>query len=349
MATALPARIEGPGAWIGTDMAAEPARWRLDFGPGEIEELEAAGRAYLATGRDIGAMRAADYPLGALGLKLLRVRETLRTGCGVQVLRRLPVDRWDRALAAAVFCGIGAHLGRARSQNAAGHVLGHVRDTGADAADPTVRIYQTRARQSFHTDSADVVGLLCLKTAREGGRSLLVSAETLYNRIRAARPDLLPLLFDPLSTDRRGEVPVGAAPFFSIPPLSWHRGRLTVCYQRQYIDSAQRFPEAFVLTPAHVAALDLFDAMADDPELHFAMDLAPGDMQFVHNHRQLHDRTAFVDWPEPDRRRHLLRLWLALPGDRPLPPSFAERYGDLTPGDRGGIVVPGTRLHAPLD
>jgi hypothetical protein len=79
------------------------------------------------------------------------------------------------------------------------------------------------------------------------------------------------------------------------------------------------------------------------------MDLKPGDMQFVYNHTQLHDRTAFVDWPEPARRRHLLRLWLAIPGDRPLPECFRQRYGSIEIGNRGGILVAGTKLHAPLD
>jgi hypothetical protein len=79
------------------------------------------------------------------------------------------------------------------------------------------------------------------------------------------------------------------------------------------------------------------------------MRLEPGDMQFVYNHAQLHDRTGFTDWPEPEKRRHLLRLWLSLPGDRELPPCFAERYGTIEVGNRGGIIVPGTRLHAPLD
>jgi hypothetical protein len=224
-----------------------------------------------------------------------------------------------------------------------------VRDLGASSKDPNTRIYQTAERQTFHTDSADVVGLLCLREAQSGGRSLLVSAETLYNRMRELRPDLLALLFDPIATDRRGEVPEGALPWLTIPPLSWHEGRLTVFYQRQYINSAQRFEGAMRLTPAHVEALDLFDAMANDPELHFGMQLQPGDMQFVYNHAQLHDRTAFVDWPEPDKKRHLLRLWLSVAGDRPLPECFKQRYGSIEIGQRGGIVTKETRLHAPLE
>jgi hypothetical protein len=85
------------------------------------------------------------------------------------------------------------------------------------------------------------------------------------------------------------------------------------------------------------------------PTLHLKMRLKPGDMQFVYNHGQLHDRTGFRDWPDPSKRRHLLRLWLSLPGDRPLPEVFTQRYGSIEIGDRGGIITAETRLHAPLD
>ena len=232
---------------------------------------------------------------------------------------------------------LGAHLGSARSQNARGDLLGHVRNVGLDAADPSVRIYQTDRRQTFHTDSSDVVGLLCLETAAEGGESMLVSAATVYNEMLDRRPDLAALLFEPIATDRRGEVPPGADPFYMIPVLSWFDDALTVMYQRQYIDSAERFDDVAPRSDDVVAALDLFDEIADDPAIHLRMKLEVGDVQFVHNHSLLHDRTAFVD--KPGSPRHLLRLWLSVPGDRALPPVFAERYGSIEIGDRGGIVV----------
>jgi len=345
----LPDRLTGPAAWIGAELAAQPEAWVRPLSDAEIAELEAAASHYLSLGRDVGEITAQDFPLPTFAAHLSELREKLIRGIGVEVIRGLPITRYSQETAAAIFCGIGAHLGSARSQNAAGHILGHVRDLGADPNDTKTRIYQTSARQTFHTDSADCVGLLCLKAAKKGGMSLLVSAEMIYNRMRAERPDLLALLFDPIATDRRGEVPEGMAPFMTIPPFSFHDGKLTVFYQRQYIDSAQRFPEAFRLTPAHVEALDMFDALANDPELHISMQLVPGDMQFVYNHAMLHDRTGFLDWPDPAERRHLFRLWLSLPGDRALPPVFAERYGDLTIGQRGGIITSETRLHAPLD
>ena len=345
----LPDRFEGPAAWCGPELAARSGAWLIVLRPGEIAELEQAARHYLSLGRDIGEMTRDSFPLAGFAGHLAALREKLIHGIGVEVLRGLPVRTYGQEMAAAIFCGIGAHLGSARSQNAAGHILGHVRNTGADPTDTNTRIYQTSARQTFHTDSADVVGLLCLQDAQEGGASLLVSAQSIYNRMRAARPDLLALLFDPIATDRRGEIPDGAKPYMEIPPFSWHAGHLTVFYQRQYIDSAQRFEGAMRLTQAHVEALDMFDALANDPSLHMEMRLQPGDMQFVYNHAQLHDRKGFVDWPGPENRRHLLRLWLSVVGDRPLPDCFKERYGSIEIGNRGGIITNRTTLHAPLD
>ena len=345
----LPEKLTGPAAWIGADMAADPDQWLTELTSDEIADLENAAEHFATTGKDIGEITAGDFPLQAFAHHIPRLKQKLLHGNGVEVIRGLPTQHYSQWQAAAIFCGIGAHLGSARSQNAAGHILGHVRDLGADPQDPNSRIYQTSARQTFHTDSADVVGLMCLQPAREGGTSLLVSAETIYNHMRETAPDLLALLFDPIATDRRGEIPDGAKPFMEIPPLSWHAGKLTVFYQRQYIDSAQRFPDAFRLTDAHIKALDLFDATANDPALHFEMQLEKGDIQFVYNHNQLHDRTGFLDWPEPENRRHLLRLWLSLSGDRPLPEVFKQRYGSIEIGNRGGIVTAHTNLHAPID
>jgi Taurine catabolism dioxygenase TauD, TfdA family len=345
----LPNKITGPAAWLGQAMAKDESCWLYRLSPDDICDLENAAQHYLSLRRDVGEMTAADFPLSSFAGHLKALQTKLLHGNGIEVLRGLPVAGYSQEFAATVFCGIGAHLGSARSQNAAGHILGHVRDLGASSKDPTTRIYQTAERQTFHTDSADVVGLLCIREAKDGGQSLLVSAETIYNRMRALRPDLLEKLFDPLPTDRRGEVPEGARPWMTIPPLSWHEGRLTVFYQRQYIDSAQRFEDAMRLSPAHVEALDLFDALANDPALHFGMQLQPGDMQFVYNHSQLHDRTGFVDWPEAGKKRHLLRLWLSVAGDRALPECFRQRYGSIEIGKRGGIMTKETRLHAPLD
>lgn len=277
------------------------------------------------------------------------IRSDLLTGTGFTLLTGFPVAELERENIVAAFLVFGSLVGSPRSQNADGHLLGHVKNIGRDADDPATRIYQTNERQTFHTDSTDAVALLCLRTAREGGESMLVSVEAAYAEMVRRNPRLAARLFDPIATDRRDEQPPGEKPWFEIPVLSWFDDRLTVIYQRQYIESARRFADAPHPDAEHAEALDLFDDVVNDPEFHLRMNFAPGDMQFVHNHSLLHDRGGFVDHPEPNRRRHLLRLWLSLEGDRRLPAVFEQRYGSITVGDRGGIVVEGTEYRVPLD
>ena len=345
----LPDAIKKPSAWLGADMARNPDAWLYQLTVEDVRDLESAATHFQSLGIDVGEISRETFPLATFGVHIAGLKQTLLSGVGLEVLRGLPIENYSQAFCATIFCGIGAHIGSTRSQNADGHILGHVRDIGADANDPNSRIYQTCERQTFHTDSADVVGLLCIREAKEGGKSLLVSAETIYNRMKQECPDLLEKLFDPIATDRRGEIPAGAKPYMEIPVLSWYEGNLTVFYQRQYINSAQRFDGAMCLSPEHVEALDMFDALANDPELCFGMQLQPGDMQFVYNHSQLHDRTGFLDWPDPSQRRHLMRLWLSIEGDRPLPEAFKERYGTIEVGNRGGIITEHTKLYAPID
>ena len=317
-------------------MRADEWTWHLDQRSIDVM-VSTTARFADVDPQQVGELGARDIRWPELTPRCERLRHTLIHGRGFELIRGLPVRSLSDGQAAAIFVALGAHLGSARSQNATGHLLGHVRNVGADVNDPSVRIYQTDRRQTFHTDSTDAVGLLCLEDAAEGGESLLVSAEAVYNEVLDRDPDLAAALFEPVATDRRGEVPPGADPWFTIPVLNWHAGLLTVLYQRQYVESARRFPAAPPLTDRAVAALDLFDEIANEPEMHLRMQLQVGDIQLVHNHSLLHDRTAFVD--KPGAPRHLLRLWLSLPGDRELPPAFAARYGSITVGDRGGIVV----------
>jgi hypothetical protein len=307
-------------------------------------------RGFKARGIPLAGISPASFPLPTLGATLRRILAEILEGRGFAMLRGFPVDRYPREEQAIAYLGLGSHFGSARSQNAKGHLLGHVKDLGLDITDPRVRYYQTSRKLEYHTDSVDIVGLLCLKTAKSGGESFIASSMTLYNEVRARRPDLLAALFEPYPTDRRGEVPEGMKPWFDMPIFHWHAGRLTCIYVRQYIESAQKlFPEARRLSPAQVEAMDLLDALVNDPQIHLSMAFLPGDMQFLHNHQILHSRNDFENWPEPERHRHLLRLWLAPPGARPLPPVFAFRYGSVTPGDRGGIVVTGTTPKVPLE
>jgi hypothetical protein len=303
-----------------------------------------------ASGADLAGLTAEAFPLPTPAARLnAMLGDEVLGGRGFAVLRGLDPNAFSRREVAAAFLGIGAHLGAARPQNAKGHILGHVKDLGRSSADPTARLYQTHERQTYHTDSCDVVGLMCLRPAKAGGRSSLVSSVAIYNEMRARRPDLALALFEPIETDRRGEEGPGQAPYFTIPVFNWHAGRFAGIYQRQYIESARRFDGVAPLTPEQVEALDLLDALAEDPAFHIEIDFQPGDIQLVNNHVLFHDRTAFEDWPEPERRRHLLRLWLAPAGAQALPEVFAQRFGSVEPGLRGGVEVPRERWSAPLE
>ena len=332
--------LSGPAVWRGDELV-DSDEWIHAWTPEELAELEDALVAVQALQRPLGKIGRDDFPLPRLGDRLDRLRADLLRGRGFVLMRGLDASKYSRDEIATIFWGIGAHLGRAVPQNAQGHLLGHVKDLGRDSRDASARIYQTSERQGYHTDSADIVGLLCLEPSMEGGRSSLVSCPTIHNVLFERSPDLLAELFQPFGTDHRGEHPADANPYFTAPILSWHEDELSVLYQRRYIESAQRFEAVPRLTGRQVEALDAFDAVADDPAVHLEMRLERGDIQFIHNHQMLHDRTAFRDWPEPDRRRHLLRLWLCPEDGRPLPPWFGERLGSVEPGDRGGVALAG--------
>jgi len=343
--TTLPPEIGDASVWYGPDLKGR-TDWIERLSEAEIAEVESAARELAALAKSdfkLASISRDDFPLPTLGPRLHHLLSEVLSGRGFILIRALPVRRWTKREAAIAFLGIGAHLGNLRMQNADGHLLGHVRDLGRSSLDPDTRIYQTRERQTHHTDSCDVVGLLCLRTAKSGGLSSLVSSTTIFNEMRRRRPDLLSVLLNPIETDRRGEVPEGGKPYFSIPVFNWHEGLVSAIYQRQYIESARRFPGVAPLGPLQIQALDLFDELANDPALNLTMELQTGDMQFVHNHTLLHDRTAFEDFVEPERKRHLLRLWVAPPNARPLPQVYAERFGSVRPGDRGGIAVKGSR------
>jgi len=318
--------------------------------PAHVAEIDAAVAEIEQRGLDIMEIGRADMALPTLGPVLDDVRGELLDGRGFVVIRGVPVERYSRLQSAIAFWGMGSHIGLPVSQNAKGHLLGHVKDLGGTSFDnPKNRGYQTHDTLPFHSDSCDVVGLLCLQTAKSGGRSAVVSSITLYNEMLKRRPDLVAELIKPLYRDRRHEIPEGKDPWFQLPVFNFFEDLLTTSWQGGYIRSAQRFDELPRFTPELEEALDVVGELMH--ELCFQMDLRQGDIQLLHNHVVLHSRTGFEDWPEPERKRHLLRLWLATPAGRPLPLGYFDRYAHLEPGERpaGGIIVPGTVLKAPLE
>ena len=339
----------GPDVWYGSEMS-RSGRWIRRLAEGEIRETHLAVEEVERRGLDIADITRADFPLPALASELADIREELLRGRGFALFRGLPVRGRSMRRIATAFWGIGTHLGEAISQNAKGHLLGHVKDIGHDPHNPEHRLYATRARHRFHTDSCDLVGLLCVRPAKEGGLSSISSSATIYGEMRRARPELAELLSRPIFIDRKGEIPEGKDPYYRMPVFNHHAGHTTTYYARDFFDGAQRHEGVPPVSREQTEAMDLFEHLAERADIRLDMELQPGDMQFVHNHQIVHSRTGYEDHPEPERKRHLLRLWLSASDGRELPPAYAERYGNIARGSkRGGIVVPGTKPYAPLE
>ncbi|MBW2290747.1 MAG: TauD/TfdA family dioxygenase [Deltaproteobacteria bacterium] len=298
-------------AWRG-DAIADDDTWRFTLSSAQIEEIEAAIRSAIATGRPTGELERKDFPLPDLSPAIAGWREELDTGRGFVVITGLPVDRWPDMHSEVFFWCFGLHLGRPGGQNPAGDLLGHVRDTGNREHDEFVRLYQTTANIAYHCDAADVVGLLCKNNARSGGSSRIVSSVSVYNELVETRPDLARRLYEPMLLDVRDAKPGAALRYFPVPPCRYASGRLRTFYHSDYFRSVQRHDDARRHTDLERELLDLYEEIANTPGLYLDMDLEPGDIQLVSNHTVLHARTEYREWPEPERKRHLLRLWLSL-------------------------------------
>lgn len=321
-------RAEGPEAWTSAQMH-DSDRWIYRLSADDVEDLAAALAHVRKLGRTIPFGRE-DFPLAGFAGRLEEIRTEIERGSGVTLLRGVPVDRFGLEGSRLVYWGIGAHLGTALAQNPRAQLLVDVRDTGGDQyRDPTARGYHTTRRLPFHNDQGDVVGLLCFRRARAGGLSCIASAAAIHNEILATRPDLLAVLYEPYHCDIRGEEPPGRTPYYAEPRFARVDGRLYVQHGRTYIDSAQRFEEVPRLTDAQNEAMSLIDELANSDRFRLDMDFQEGDIQFLNNHVILHSRTDFEDFDEPERKRHLLRLWLRTPGYRVLPSFFERRYDDM--------------------
>ena len=338
--------VTDPAEWRGADMARNKV-WLHELAPAEIAEIDAAVK--VASERDFLSVGRADFALPEFAATLAEMRQEILYGRGFVLIRGLPIDHYDQRQAAMAFWGIGRHLGDdALSQNAKGHVLGHVADIGQSRSDPNQRGPYSSEMIPYHVDCCDIVGLLCLQTSASGGESSLASSVAVYNELLRRRPDLVRVLAAPYYRDRRGEIPPGMDPWYSLPVFNTHEGYFSASLEPTYMGSAHRFPEVPEMTPAQTEALETVQALAD--ELRLDMEFRRGDMQFINNHVIFHTRQAFRDDAAAGKKRHLLRLWLKNLDGRPLPAPYYARHGTVETVDRpGGIVGPDTVLNTPLD
>ncbi|MFC5826292.1 TauD/TfdA family dioxygenase [Nonomuraea insulae] len=296
------ARVVGPGEWRADEVRGDDWKVRLD--DGHRRELLAAVRAAE------GEVRREGFALPTLGPVLRRVRGDLVGGRGFVLVRGVPVEEMSERECEVAAAGLACHVGEVVPQGPGRAPLMHVRDTGADPAEGRTRSYEHRARLGFHSDPTDVVALLCVRPAKSGGLSAIVSSVAVHNEIVRLRPDLAEVLYRPWWHDRRSGD--GPESFFEKPIcVPREGGGVSMSYGPDYLRSALRGASVPPFSREQAEVMEMLDRLTNDARFVLTMDFREGDMQFLNNHVVLHSRTAFEDYPEEGRRRHLLRLWLA--------------------------------------
>ena len=349
MATIIAQPITGPAAWRGPELAGT-TDWIRPITPADVAELDRALRSVKQRRLAWRDITREDFPLGQLAAKLGEVSHELEHGRGVVLLRGLPVERYTEEELKQLYWGIGVHLGTPRTQNAHGELIGEVRDevrrygevyqpaVPQKPGEPVTSRYKARSSGPlrFHTDRCDVVALLCVRKARAGGISKVVSTVAVSNEILARRPDLHALLCQDYHRTREGEEVGGERSVYAMPVFGMRDGRFTSQYSRTFVEAAQRVPGIPRMSAAQDEALDLLAEVAQ--ELCYEMTLEPGDIQLLNSHVTYHARTAYQDDVASKQDRLLYRLWLSVPNSRALPPGFEVLWGRIEAGAlRGGI------------
>lgn len=297
-----------PGDFAGPDLLRDPGRYVIELGEAERRELRSI-LTFLE--RDRGSSEIEERVHGVMRDVTVRSKRLLSHGDGVVLMRGVPTAGADRDTLAVMFTYLGTALGVPSAQNLEGELITDIRDVGADPADPEVRLYRTRAEQDFHTDGADVIGLLCLHPAAVGGLSRVVSSVRVYRRIAEQRPDLASLLFEPWLFHLPGARERGLPAAIPRPIVTFDGRKLESFFIGWYIRRAETIGGVPALDAARRELLTLYEATANDPELYLDMSFRPGDVQWLRNAFVLHKRTAYEDAPPPAPKRHLLRLWLS--------------------------------------
>jgi hypothetical protein len=348
--------LTGPSVWTGNEIK-NSTRWIRDFPASGTAALDNALAAVNKAGLEWSQITRKDFPLSGLDGLLADIAEELENGVGIMKLRGFPVERYGEDDLRKIYFGLGTHLGTPVFQNRSGELMRAIRDEGAhvgrtygETKDQTGGTFLssyartlTNGGLRFHTDRTDVVGLLCVRQAMKGGVSTLASTPAIHNAILAKRPDLLDALFTDYWRSRFGEEGTGKdgastsrATAYPLPIFGVRNGKFTSHYSLTFIEAAQLAPDVPKLTAAQKEAIDVL--MATAQELCFEMTLEPGDLQLINSHVTYHGRTPFEDEASSGHDRLLLRLWLTMPNNRPLPQGHEVLWRSIEAGQpRGGI------------
>ena len=316
--------INSSGSWKGKEISGQPD-WQIDLTENHIKEINE-----LISGN--GQKNSSITQLFA------DARETLENGPGVVLIRNCPVHDLNEGEAKKLFSILASLIGTLVSQSSEGELIFSVRDSGYKEDDPRSRGPNTRKKLSFHSDRCDVIGFLCLKQAMSGGENQIVSSIAIHNHLVENEPGLIKYLYEPFyyrrhNVDTGNELPYCRQPIFSVT-----EGKFACNLLRVLIDRAYAMPELPDMSKEQKRALDAIEETASLTEMHFNFRQRPGDILFLNNWTTLHRRSEFIDFPEPEKKRHILRAWISPPNNRPIDPLFEDNYGDHRAGKvRGGM------------
>jgi hypothetical protein len=312
--------------------------WIVEWPAEAVAELESAAEGLRAAGKVMPHFRREDVSLPYASAFLADTMHEVVAGRGFVLLRGLPVHKYDAQVLRNIYWALGCHWGVPVTQNVAGDAIGEITNRGMDASQVGVKPSMTNAEQRPHSDPADVVALLCIRGAKEGGVSRIASSIAIYNRLLAENPEGLACLYRGFHHDLRGdetpEAPFGCTPV-PIPVYRWYRGVLSCVFNATSAGQAAR-RMGRPLPKEEAALLERIAELARSDEFRLDMTFQPGDIQLLNNHTVLHWRTGFEDWLEPERKRRLYRLWISRPGERPVDPAFHRGY--IT-GSQAGLPV----------
>ena len=313
--------IKGPDVWTHQDFK-NNLSWISRWEDKEIEEIFSMVERWRQAPCPVTEMDIRQNMTPCLSNRFQAIRQEIEGGKGFYLLRGLPISQFTAAEAQVISWVLSNHLGVPQGQDKLGSLIHSVTNTGLKVAENSeVRSYQTDDELTFHNDGGDAFMLLCFKTAKNGGMSKLVSVSAIFNELLKRKPDLIDTLQETYYFDTRGQHPTGLK-IQHCPILNFYQGYLSVLYKRRYLFAAQRFPEVPKLSEKQIEALDLFEAICNEPEIQLSFYMEPGDIQIANNFSVLHSRTKYEDFSEPDQKRHLYRIWLTLKNGRPLPPAF---------------------------
>ncbi|KAF9463721.1 hypothetical protein BDZ94DRAFT_1235994 [Collybia nuda] len=320
----FPKQVEGPIVWEGSDWVNED-QWVYNLSSSELEEIEGGLKHFKNLNVPMGYLSKDTFALSTLSTTLTGLARELYSGRGFFVLRALPVDKYSREDIAIIYAGkelsgitqvpshnhlpgISSHVGRARGkQDDTGAVLAHIKDLRVSHAHEgnIGNAAYTTDKQVFHTDVGDLIALLALQSAAEGGVSKISSGGRVYNEIAATRPDLIRTMSEPWILDRFGATP----PYTTRPVLYVEEGHAIIQYSRRHFTGygdQKRGAEIPPITEAQAEALDTMHFLAEKYSL--GLNFQKGDIQYINSMGLLHAREAFRD--DEEHTRHLIRLWL---------------------------------------